>query len=401
VTLDVPTLLVVTVFIATMAGGLMLVTWLQNRSEAALLGWGAAYLCGAVGAALFGARGQVPDFWSINIANAFMIAAAGLAWAGVRMFDRRPVALWYGLVGSAVWLAAFGVGEFYQSLPARAVLGSTISATYAGLAAWELWRGRRDGLLARRLATCMFAFQCMVFVSRIPMTLLAGIPPGGVMHLTWLPYGIFEALLYTFSSAFLLLTMTKERAEAQHKRAAVIDPLTGVPNRRGFMDRAEGVLARCREEGQPVSVLLFDLDHFKQINDTYGHQAGDDVLVEFCRAAQKRIGPDDVFARLGGEEFVCMLPGMKLQLACHVAERIRRDFDAERWIVGVSALHATVSIGVSNSVDAGGELAALLGAADKALYQAKAKGRNRVEGRRPQLVLVGSDDLGPTPRGAA
>jgi diguanylate cyclase (GGDEF)-like protein len=401
VTLDVPTLLVVTVFIATMAGGLMLVTWLQNRTESALLGWGAAYLCGAVGAALFGARGQVPDFWSINIANAFMIAAAGLAWAGVRMFDRRPVALWYALVGSAAWLAALGVGEFYQSLYARAALGSAISAIYAGLAAWELWRGRRDGMLARRLAMGMFAFQGMVFLSRIPMTLLVGIPPGGVMHLPWLPFGIFEALLYTFGSAFVLLTMTKERAEAQHKRAAVIDPLTGVPNRRGFMDRAEAVLARCREDGQPVSMLLFDLDHFKRINDTYGHQTGDNVLVEFCRAAQKRFGPDDIFARLGGEEFVCMLPGTKLQAAFHTAERIRRDFDADRWTVGVSDLHATVSVGIANSLDSGNELAALMGAADKALYRAKSKGRNRVEGRRPPLVLVGSDDLNPAPRGAA
>jgi diguanylate cyclase (GGDEF)-like protein len=219
------------------------------------------------------------------------------------------------------------------------------------------------------------------------------------MHLTWLPYGIFEALLYTFGSAFLLLTMTKERAEAQHKRAAVIDPLTGVPNRRGFMDRAEGVLARCREVGHPVSVLLFDLDHFKRINDTYGHQAGDDVLVEFCRAAQSRFGPDDVFARLGGEEFVCMLPGTKLQAAFGIAERIRRDFDGAGG--GAADVQATVSVGISNSLDAGGELAALLGAADKALYRAKAKGRNRVEGRRPPLVLVGSDDLHAAPRGVA
>ena len=400
-TLDVPTLLLVTVFIATMAGGLMLVTWLQNRTESALLGWGAAYLCGAVGAALFGGRGQIPDVWSINIANAFMIAAAGLAWAGVRMFDRRPVALWYALVGSAVWLAALSVGEFHQSLYARAALGSTISATYAGLAAWELWRGRRDGLLARRLATCMFAFQCMVFLSRIPMTWFAGIPPGGVMHVTWLPFGIFEALLYTFGSAFLLMTMIKERAEAQHKRAAVIDPLTGVPNRRGFVDRAESVLARCREEGQPVSVMLFDLDHFKRINDTYGHQAGDNVLVEFCRAAQQTFRPDDIFARLGGEEFVCMLPGTKLQAAFGIAERIRRDFDGVGRGGDAADVHATVSIGVSNSLDAGGDLAALLGAADKALYRAKAKGRNRVEGRRPQLVLVGSDELNPAPRGVA
>jgi len=398
VTLDVPTLLFVTVLIAAMAGGLMLVTWLQNRSEPALLGWGAAYLCGAVGAVLFGARGQLADVWSINAANAAMIASAGLAWCGVRMFDRRPVTLWHALAGSAVWLAACGVGEFHQSLHARVALGSVISAIYAGLAAWELWRGRQDGMLARRLAMIMFMFQGAVFLSRIGLVWSVEFPLGGAMQLKWLPYAILESLFYTFGSAFLLLTMIKERAEARHRQAATIDPLTGVPNRRGFVDRAERLLADGR--GRPISLLLFDLDHFKRINDTFGHQTGDDVLVAFCRAAQQRFGERDVFAR-GGEEFACLLPGTPPQAAFAVAERIRGDFEAARWMAGASRLRATVSVGVANTADAGGELGALLGAADKALYQAKAKGRNRVEGRRPPLVLVSGEAAEPAPRGAA
>jgi diguanylate cyclase (GGDEF)-like protein len=192
--------------------------------------------------------------------------------------------------------------------------------------------------------------------------------------------------------------MTKERAEARHKRAANIDPLTGVPNRRGFIDRAARVLGDCREEARPASVLVFDLDHFKAINDTFGHQVGDDVLIAFCRAAQQRLGPHDVFGRLGGEEFVCVLPGAKPQAAFTIAERIRADFDTARRLTGAAGVHATVSVGVANSEEAGGELTALMGAADKALYLAKAKGRNRVEGRRPAPVLVAA---GSAPRGAA
>ena len=401
-TLDVPTLIVVTVFISTMAGGLMLVSWLQNRAVKALLWWGAAYLLAGLAAAMLGARGQIPDFWSINIANALLLATAGMTWCGVRVFDGRYVAPWCALCGSAVWLAACGIGEFYGSLHARIALGSAIAAVYAMLAVWELWRSRQDGMLSRWLAMGLFGFHGLIYLVRIALTWTVELPQDGdLLQLKWLPIGIFEALFYAFGTAFILLTMTKERAEAGHKRAAVIDPLTGVPNRRGFVDRAELALARCQADGLPASMLVFDLDHFKRINDTFGHQAGDDTLVAFCRAAQKRLGPHDVFGRLGGEEFVCVLPGTTLQAAFTVAERIRVDFDSARRTVGVASLHATVSVGIANSAESGAELPGLLGAADKALYQAKAKGRNRVEGRRPPLVLVAGEPATPAPRGVA
>lgn len=219
------------------------------------------------------------------------------------------------------------------------------------------------------------------------------------MLLKWLPIGMFEALFYSFGAAFILLTMAKERAENRHKRAAFIDPLTGVPNRRGFFERAARILARCKDEHAPVMVLLFDLDHFKSINDTFGHQAGDDILVAFCRAAQARLGPDDVFARLGGEEFVCLLPAVGQATVYAIADRIRSDFEMTNCVIKGGDVGATVSVGMASSAEAGSELTSLLGAADKALYQAKAKGRNRVEGRRPSLSVVSGKTMAP--RGAA
>ena len=401
-TLDVPTLMVVTIIISSLAGGLMVFSWLQNRAVTALLWWGLAYLCAACGAALLGSRGQIPDFWSINIANAALLATAGLTWCGLRRFDGRQVSPWYPLWGSVVWLMACSIGDFYQSMHARISLVSAIAAIYAVLGLRELWRSRHDGMLSRWLAIGLFGFHGIVYLVRIPITWLVELPPGGgLLQLKWLPFGILEALVYAFATAFVLLTMTKERAEARHKRAAVIDPLTGVPNRRGFTDLAEQLLERCRVGQRPVSLLLFDLDHFKSINDTFGHQVGDDFLVEFCRVAQHRLGSEDVFARLGGEEFACILPGAKPQAALTVAERIRTDFDAVRRIVGNAQVHATVSVGIANSADEGNELTAMLGAADKALYRAKAKGRNRVEGRRPALTVVSGESPMAVPRGAA
>lgn len=400
--LDIPTLFVVTIFISAMAGMLMLVSWLQNRAVTALLWWGGAYVTGAVAATLLSTRGHIPDFWSINIANALLLTTAGMTWCGVRVFDGRHVTPWYALCASAVWLAACGITDVYQSLYARIVLASSLAFVYAALAVWELWRSRHDRMLARWLAMGIFGFHGLIYLTRIPLTAMMELPPDGdIFQLQWLRFGIFEALFYTFSTAFILLTLTKERVEARHRHDATIDPLTGVPNRRGFIDRAEPLLSECRDEGRPVAVMLFDLDHFKSINDTFGHQVGDGVLVEFCDAAQQRFGPQDVFARLGGEEFVGLLPGTESHAAFAVAERIRADFDTARRLAGAAPVRATVSVGIAGSADAGAELTALLGAADKALYQAKAKGRNRVEGRRPPLTLVAGEVPSPAPRGAA
>lgn len=399
--LDIITLVVVTVFINAMAGGLMIFSWLHSRDVVALLYWGAAYLCGAMALALVGGRGAIPDVWSIVIANATLLAGFGLTWAGVRSFDRRPVKPWQIVAGSLAWFVACSIPAFYASVAARVLLGSLIGAAYTCVIVIDLWRGRHDRLMSRWLAVAIIGLHGLVVLARAPATWLTLPPDGGLMQLKWLPISMFESLFFSFGAAFILLTMAKERAELRHKRAAFIDPLTGVPNRRGFLERAGEVLARCHETGAPVTLLLFDLDHFKRVNDTFGHQLGDDTLVSFCRTAQARLGPEDVFARLGGEEFVCLVPEERSAAVYALAERIRGDFETGNRIIRGREVGATVSVGIADSVEAGRDLTALLGAADKALYRAKAKGRNRVEGRQPKLAVVAGQAMAPLPRGAA
>jgi diguanylate cyclase (GGDEF)-like protein len=233
----------------------------------------------------------------------------------------------------------------------------------------------------------LFGLHAAVYLLRIPLTAAMTFPPGAtILQSKWLAYGILEALAHAFVTSFILVAMVKERLESRHKRAAVIDALTDVPNRRGFLELAERMVDACRAQ-RPVTLLLFDLDHFKTVNDTFGHQAGDTVLTAFCRAAQSRLGPDDLFGRLGGEEFACLTP-VPLHGALGLAERIRADFDASIWAVDQEHVHATVSIGVATSADVGHDLKRLLAASDKALYRAKAKGRNRVECPRPELTLL-------------
>jgi len=137
------------------------------------------------------------------------------------------------------------------------------------------------------------------------------------------------------------------------------------------------VLQRASFDRLAVVLLLFDLDKFKTINDTFGHPAGDSVLTAFCRLATGALRPGDLFGRLGGEEFAALLPQISLDHGLDVAERIRSSFEATAFNSGAGAFNATVSIGAAIASD--GNLSALMTAADRALYRAKANGRNRVE----------------------
>jgi diguanylate cyclase (GGDEF)-like protein len=173
--------------------------------------------------------------------------------------------------------------------------------------------------------------------------------------------------------------MTKERTELQHKINAMIDPLSGIANRRAFLDGANRLLAQQSVDREPLAMLLFDLDRFKDINDRLGHAVGDRVLQTFASATTATLGVDVLFGRIGGEEFASLLPVGDLGEAYAVADRVRRNFadTAARFANG--DLLPTVSVGVTLGVDGKASVDVLLEIADRALYLAKANGRNRVE----------------------
>ncbi|MBI5128358.1 MAG: diguanylate cyclase [Rhodopseudomonas palustris] len=162
------------------------------------------------------------------------------------------------------------------------------------------------------------------------------------------------------------------------ERLATTDCMTGVYNRRHFMTLADREWAKARRYGRPVSFLMIDIDHFKSINDGFGHQAGDDVIVHLANLARGCKRDYDVLARIGGEEFALLMPETELQQARIAAERLRRKVAADSMVVASHPVSATVSIGVASSTPAMDELSDLMTAADRALYDAKHAGRNRV-----------------------
>jgi len=168
-----------------------------------------------------------------------------------------------------------------------------------------------------------------------------------------------------------------ERTVTAHKNAASTDPLTGMFNRRGFAEACARVIEREAKAGRPVTVLIFDIDHFKSINDRFGHPAGDEILKLFATVIVNNLRISDLSGRIGGEEFAALLP-CALEEAVLVVERVREAFENAGIVIEEGPVDTTVSIGVAGG-PAGTELEVLLAAADTALYQAKRGGRNRVE----------------------
>lgn len=387
--INLPTLCAVTGFITVISGMLLLFAWAQNRSEPALALWGLGYLLGTAGAVCLVRGGPIVPAWSVCIGNALICCAYGTMWAGARSFEGRRTPLALALAGAAVWIVGY-LTAISQSNAAQVALASIIFATYSLLCAREMWYARDRELISRWPTLALAVVHAGFLLARIRYAgAIATLSVAGQSYSVGLFVLTFEALFAAFGQAFLRVSMAKERAELEQRKAALTDSLTGIANRRAFFEHGERLLDRIVSDRRPAALLLFDLDRFKEVNDTAGHQAGDRVLQAFSNLVAGSIRPGDLFARLGGEEFACLLADAPMAEALKLAERLRGRF-GEMSFVDVRAA-VTVSVGVAMATERR-DLSALLANADRALYRAKAEGRNRVAPA--PLVLVESPGEG-------
>ena len=376
-------------------GALLLFAGVQNRSISAPLWWGAAQLTGAIGLGLSTPTGALPGFVSIDVANALVLLAYGLTWAGARDFAGRKVLPLVIVFAPVVWLLACRIPVFESEANLRAMLASAMTAMLAAATAEELWRGRAEPLLSRWPTVIVLLAYAAALLARIPAIFFSPLFADGSL-LSGVSFALisFGTLLFTVVMSFLLLNMTKERTELQHKINAMLDPLSGVPNRRGFLDGARRLLMQQALDGEPLAMMLFDLDRFKDINDRMGHAVGDRVLQTFATSSTGTLGADVLFGRIGGEEFAALFPVGDLGEAFAVADRVRRNFAEAASRFANGDLVPTVSAGINlavhasppeekatngNASDPKPRVDTLLEVADRALYRAKANGRNRVE----------------------
>jgi len=312
----------------------------------------------------------------------------------------RPWLIWIGLfllVDLAV--AYIANSSIASNLAVRLSLeGGALVFSTLNVAILLLRRIRSQLMVIFVISVTAFALSSIAFILARPWN-----------HMWWLAHAIFAAgfflLSYGVVQAFLttrsfstiysqeelmvrlaeameytenaLLELQRTNQELGH--LAATDPLTGADNRRRFMERVEDEIGRTKRGGPPFSVLALDLDNFKSINDRFGHQVGDDILKEFVQKCLDSIRPYDGVARVGGEEFMILLPQTSLEGAHVIAERLRTNVANTAFNSGFQRLTVvTVSIGISQSGRDGDTIEAILHIADQRLYHAKHQGRNRV-----------------------
>ncbi len=374
--LDISTLYLVATLVAAMLGALLLFFWRQEKIPA-LGWWGAAYLIGALSIgvwALAAARLGGPALLAVNIIG---YAACGMVWTAARVFHGKAPN-WAGLfAGAIVWAItnlALGAGPLFL----QTAIGAGIVAAYAVATASELWSDRRRAMKARWPAIVIPLLHGAVLMLPIVLgSLLSGPDEALTTHNTWVVIFAIELVLYAVGTVFVVFMMVNDRTVRAHKAAASIDPLTGLLNRRGFSEATARMIEREAKAGRPVTVMIFDIDHFKSINDRFGHPAGDEVLKLFSAVMNANLRITDLIGRIGGEEFAAMLP-CSMEETLVAADRVREAFQNCGIEVDDAPVATTVSIGVAGG-PANTELDVLLASADTALYRAKRGGRNRVE----------------------
>jgi diguanylate cyclase (GGDEF)-like protein len=371
--LDTPTLCLVAALVAAMLGAMLLYFGRQENIPA-LNWWGAAYLLGALSVATWTLASAVLGETLSLACNAVGFIACGMVWNAARVFHGRKPS-WAGLfLGAIAWVAAV-VTVAPAAIALRMTIGAGIVAIYAALTAGELWSERRKTLQNRWPTVVVPVLHG--FVLMLPILLGHLFTDGGSFGSVWVTAFAINLVLYAVGTVFIIFMLVSDRTVKAHKTAASLDPLTGMFNRRGFAEATSRMIVREAAAGRPVTVMIFDIDHFKSVNDRFGHPAGDEVLKVFASVVANSLRISDLCGRIGGEEFAALVP-CSIEEAIHAAERVREAFETCGIMVDGGPVATTVSIGVAGG-PAGTELDILLASADTALYQAKRGGRNRVQ----------------------
>lgn len=380
-TADVPTLLLITILSSVvMAGALLLLGW-RNRQDG-LQYWAAALLLAAAGYVLFLLRGLIPDVFSVVLGNVLVSASFALLLAAVRCFHALPMR-WLAVLAPAACMVPLilGVGDNF-SLRVSLVGGVMLLQVLWLL--WLLWtlgqhRVDRGGRGAQLLMAGM-ALEALVLLARTISGVLifqesSGFLQGNAVQ----TYSFMTAFVGLLVTSMGFVFMGKDRADAINHRLAAVDDLTGVANRRAIIAALDLDVARAVRSREPLALMMLDIDHFKQVNDRWGHQAGDAVLRAVAQGLQQRLRAQDLIGRYGGEEFLVVLPHTAREGAQQLAQALCAAVQATPCTWGEESIPVTVSIGVfAGCLEPGVQSDQLLQAADSAMYRAKAAGRNAV-----------------------
>lgn len=361
-----------------MSGLMSLVLFSLKRSyPASIKGlgeWSAALLLVFIGSLLGAATGKLPVIFTISLARVLLAAGIYLTYVGTqRFFGVTPrLKPWIALIAALMvvqWWFTFIEPSYRIRLGLSNMLATYLFAVHAYLV---IKQGSPTfaRVMSITVLVAMSAIQFMRLVTSFIWPVGQDMFETASYHLVFVGSFVFCILLFSIST--VLLATESLHAELQH--LANHDSLTNALTRRNMDDACASELARCKRHGRNMALLMMDLDHFKAINDSHGHQTGDRVLVNFVAKVKTMLRQPDQLGRFGGEEFMALLPETSLEEAVLVAERIRAA-----CALADSGPSCTVSIGITTHQQDTDTVDTLLARADAALYRAKANGRNRVE----------------------
>ncbi|MEM8552747.1 MAG: GGDEF domain-containing protein [Pseudomonadota bacterium] len=372
-TIHAATLEVATVLTSAVMAAALLWTFRLRRLNRALLWWAATFAFAALHAvSLFRNREET---WPLGtfVDELSLLAAGFCCWFGFRAFNDRGSPIWLLFVVCFVFFA----GMFIVPLPEKQTLNAAIVVllVLTVLSARAALEGPQKDRSWRLLAGGLLAAHAVFLVVRIASDPGTPLPPviqaDNLLHV----FFVVEPMILPVVLGYTLLGLVYDREQQESLAAQHTDLLTGTLNRRGL----EALLARA-DRRRAVSMVVFDLDRFKQINDTYGHGVGDEVLSAAASRIRARLRPEDAVVRLGGEEFLLVMPGVESSSAAAAAERARVALAEEPLALTELEVSVTASFGVV-SLPPGWTRPAFneaLERADKALYSAKHEGRNAV-----------------------
>lgn len=342
------------------------------------LGYGLGYLLGHILQTL---EVPVPTWVAASLANSLIGFGHGMVLVGVQRYLGYRTWLRPVLVLVAVmFLAVFVLPELRESLRWRVILQSGFYVALGLYAGWLLWRARRPGMRRfHRAASVVLMVYAVLLGARFVYALIS---PALTTSFVQDPFqiGLFViSMIYGYALTMALVLVLFREKQVELSNLAERDALTGLYNRLSLDTIAEREMRRALERATPFSVLLLDLDHFKDVNDRFGHQVGDRAL---CRAADLISGvirDSDIAFRYGGEEFMVLLPGADRQQAARVAERLRSEMGQGDFRIDDRQVDLRASFGVVECDPKCTSWSECVTLADRALYRAKRGGRDRVE----------------------
>lgn len=381
--LDVRTIMVMFSMLTLMFSGLLELAGLHAGNIRGVRQWALANFCISLGLGLaYFYNIPMPGYhWALVFGTTLVAAGISLQFTGIQAFkEERSDWRLASIIVAVAFFQSLWFAVLHPDTNARAIANSLLFALlYAACARSLLIR------IEPPLRTAYW-FTGLSFAVLVVVMLVRGVM---IWRLPSETYALYAQILlnplpfFLCSMAQLCVTfgfvlMLNYRLVTDIQKLASRDVLTGAFNRRRLEEEAVHQGARCIRTGDALAIIMIDVDHFKSINDRYGHPTGDEVLRRLVAIAQTTIRPDDYFARYGGEEFCILLPSTTEKEALVLAERLRETYEATTIEYGGKTLKSTISIGVTDSIQAGLEFSSLVAAADQALYRAKQKGRNQV-----------------------